>query len=34
LADQPQAGGYTTLTLTLSGNAAFGDALRQAFDLE
>lgn len=32
-ASNPQAGGYTTLTLTLSGNAAFGDALREAFDL-
>jgi len=33
-AETPQAGGYTTLTLTLTGNAAFGDALRQAFALE
>lgn len=33
-ADVPQPGGYTTLTLTLTGNAAFGDALRHAFDLE
>ena len=33
-ADTPQASGYTTLTLTLSGTTAFGDALRQAFDLE
>ena len=33
-ADAPQPGGYTTLTLTLTGNAAFGDALRHAFDLE
>ena len=29
-----QAGGYTTLTLTLTGSPAFGDALRQAFALE
>lgn len=33
-ADAPQAGGYTTLTLTLTGNSAFGDALRQAFSLD
>lgn len=33
-ADTPQPGGYTTLTLTLTGNAAFGDALRQTFDVE
>lgn len=33
-AQAPQAGGYTTLTLTLTGNAAFGDALRHAFELE
>lgn len=33
-AQAPQAGGYTTCTLTLTGTAAFGDALRQAFDLE
>lgn len=33
-AEVPQAGSYTTLTLTLTGTAAFGDALRQAFALE
>lgn len=33
-AEAPQAGGYTTFTLTLTGTAAFGDALRQAFGLE
>jgi hypothetical protein len=33
-AEAPQAGGYTTLTLTLSGNAAFSHALRQAFALD
>lgn len=33
-AEAPQAGGYTTLTLTLTGNSAFGDALRAAFALE
>lgn len=33
-ADTPQAGSYTTLTLTLTGNAAFGEALRHAFELE
>lgn len=33
-ADAPQAGGYTTLTLTLTGTMVFGDALRQAFELE
>ena len=33
-AEAPQPGGYTTLTLTLTGNCAFGDALRQAFALE
>lgn len=32
--EAPQAGGYTTLTLTLTGNSAFGDALRAAFALE
>lgn len=32
--DAPQPGGYTTLTLTLTGNAAFGEALRQMFDLD
>nr|WP_246254503.1 hypothetical protein [Comamonas jiangduensis] len=30
----PQPGSHTTLTLTLTGNAAFGDALRQKFGLE
>lgn len=30
----PQADGYSTLTLTLTGSPAFGDALRQAFALE
>ena len=33
-ADTPQAGSYTSLTLTLTGNAAFGEALRQEFELE
>ena len=33
-AESPQPGGYATLTLTLSGTADFGDALRQAFELE
>ena len=33
-AEAPQPGCYTTLTLTLTGNAAFGDALRQKFELE
>ena len=33
-AEAPQPGGYGTVTLTLTGNTAFGDALRQAFDLE
>ncbi|WP_312564709.1 hypothetical protein [Comamonas sp.] len=33
-APTPQTGGYLTLTLTLTGNAAFGDALRQKFELE
>lgn len=33
-ADAPQPGGYTTLTFTLTGNAAFGDALRDTFGLE
>lgn len=33
-APAPQTGGYLTLTLTLTGNAAFGDALRQKFELE
>ena len=33
-APPPQAGSYTTLTLTLTGNAAFSDALRQQFELE
>lgn len=33
-AETPQAGSYTTLTLTLTGNPAFGDALRQAWELE
>lgn len=33
-AEPPQPGGYGTVTLTLSGTADFGDALRQAFDLE
>ena len=30
----PPAGSYTTLTLTLTGTPAFGDALRLAFDVE
>lgn len=33
-AEAPQAGGYTTLTLTLTGTTAFGDGLRDAFELE
>lgn len=33
-AEMPQAGSYTTLTLTLTGNATFGNALRQAFALD
>jgi hypothetical protein len=33
-AQAPQTGGYTTLTLTLTGNAAFGDALRERWELE
>ena len=33
-AEAPQPGGYGTVTLTVTGNTAFGDALRQAFDLE
>ena len=33
-AQAPQAGSYTTLTLTLIGNTAFGDALRQAFRID
>jgi hypothetical protein len=33
-AEAAQDGSYSTLTLTLTGTAAFGDALRQAFDLE
>ncbi|MDH0381248.1 hypothetical protein [Comamonas aquatica] len=33
-AEAPKPGGYGTVTLTLTGNTAFGDALRQAFDLE
>lgn len=33
-AQTPQTGGYTTLTLTLTGNAAFGDALRERWELE
>lgn len=33
-AETPQAGSYTTLTLTLTGNPAFGDALRQRFALQ
>ena len=33
-ADSPQPGSYSTLTLTLTGNARFGDALRQAFELD
>lgn len=33
-AKAPQAGGYTTLTLTLTGHAAFADGLRQRFALE
>ena len=32
--EQPQPGGYTTLTLTLTGTAAFGDALNQRFGLD
>ena len=32
--EAPQPGGYGTVTLTLTGNTAFGDALRQAFGLE
>ena len=34
VADTPQAGGYTTLTLTLTGNTTFGDALREVFGLD
>lgn len=30
----PPSGSYTTLTLTLTGNTAFGDALRHKFELE
>lgn len=30
----PQAGGYGTLTLSLTGNAYFADGLRSAFELE
>ncbi len=33
-AETPQPGSYTTLTLTLTGNTAFGDALRQKFELK
>lgn len=33
-APAPQAGSYTTLTLTITGTPAFGDALRATFDLE
>ena len=33
-AEMPQAGSYTTLTLTLTGNMAFGDAMRQMWNLE
>lgn len=32
--DAPQPGGYTTLTLTLTGTAHFGDALRASFGLD
>lgn len=31
---QPQPGGYTTLTLTLTGSPAFGDAFKQRFGLD
>ena len=30
----PQPGGYGTLTLTLSGTSAFGDALREQWEVE
>ena len=33
-AQAPTADSYTTLTLTLTGNAGFGDALRHAFTLD
>lgn len=33
-AQTPPAGSYATLTLTLTGNAAFAEALRQTFALE
>ena len=33
-AETPQPGGYTTLTLTLTGNPAFGDALRERWQVE
>lgn len=33
-AQAPQADGYTTLTLTLTGNPGFGDALRERWQVE
>ena len=32
--EKPQAGSYTTVTLTLTGNPSFGDALRQTWGVE